>query len=207
MRRETEKFVKTAEGCYLAVLGLSYIENHNNNQYAKSIGLAGFDSNLYTNEQADVYWENYTNFCITSGKLIAGLDTKEKREFFRIAEARAERHTLKSGYSISGNVAENAYTFPTDPNEFTEVESDVVSLASIIGMGFEANQKVEDSFYNQEHVHANTAKEVLSTNAILNDEGGSYIESLARHVAQENKDDLSCVLSIMHQAHEFDSCQ
>ncbi len=217
MRAETGKFIKTAAGAYSALLGLSYIEKYNNESLAREKGEEKFDYAFYTAKDTELYWENHNSFITLTGKIMNGLLTEEREHLVELIQRRQDSIVLKDGseegYNVSRSLLNALSPYITTTDTFNPVDSTVVSVACLLGMGIEASKKTEDSFINQEYVGIPTEREVVYTNAIINDEGGSYIEGFAKHIVEDDKKlfpegtHFSSFNSILTQAHAMDDCQ
>ena len=218
MRKETANFVKNAPGAYTALLGLSYIEKFNNESLARATGEERFDFDFYTTENGAQYWQNHNNFLSLSGKIVNNLLPKERAHLCNLIQRRQDSVVIndgtEEGYSVSRNLLNvmNPY-ISEEQTVFNPFESTMVSIASLIGLGLEAQRKTENALANQEYVGIPTDREVAFTNAIINDEGGSYIEGFVKSVVEDDKKlfpdspNLGGVTLMLHEARMQDVVQ
>lgn len=217
MRPQTEKFVSRAEGAYSALLGLSYIEKLNNESLAKASGEEKFDYAFYTTKEGALYWENHTNFLTLSGKIINGLSASEKDKLFEIIQTKQDSIVIndgsEEGYSVSRNVLNVMNPYLTENNGISTIDSTLVSIASLVGMGLEAGKKIEDAQCNQEYVPADISREVVATNEIVNDVNSAYIRGFAKSIVEDDKrifpdaNNLSGLSDIILKAQIMEDCQ
>lgn len=191
MRKETANLVRTAPGAYSALLGLSYIEKFNNESLARANGEERFDFDFYTTESGAQYWQNHNNFLSLSGKIVNNLLTADRNHLCELIQRRQDSVVIhdgtEEGYSVSRNLLNVMNPYLSDSSAFTPIESTMVSIASLIGLGLEAQRKTEDALINQEYVGIPTDREVVYTNAIINDEGGTYIEGFVKSIVEDDK--------------------
>lgn len=217
MRKETANFVKTAPGAYSALLGLSYIEKFNNESLAKASGEERFDFDFYTTENGAQYWQNHNNFLSLSGKIVNNLLTVDRAHLCELIQRRQDSIVIndgtEEGYSVSRNLLNVMNPYMSETSAYNPFESTMVSIASLIGLGLEAKKKSEDAAINQEYVGIPIDREVVYTNAIINDEGGSFIEGFVKSVIEDDKKlfpdspNLGGVTMLLSQAREMDVTQ
>ena len=217
MRPQTAKFVSRAEGAYSALLGLSYIEKLNNESLAKASGEEKFDYAFYTTKEGALYWENHTNFLKLSGKIINGLAPEEREKLFGIIQTKQDSIVIndgsEEGYSVSRNLLNVMNPYMTENTGISTIDSTMVSIASLVGMGLEAGKKIEDAQYNQEYVPADISREVVTTSEIVNDENSAYIRGFAKSIVEDDKkifpeaNNLSGLSDIILKAQIMEDCQ